>query len=120
MKKIVAALILLLAFSINTSAQDKVNSAEINASGTNTINPETKAKNLTTELTKLVSLDDNVSQGIYNLLKKKYEILDDPNATAERKAEMSRVVEAKIRAGLDTKQTDVLEKNPELLNRLIK
>lgn len=106
MKKLIAALTLLLAFSINANAQDNRSAAE-------------KAKNQASELSQFLSLDSNTTDAFARLFEQKFTILDDKTLSAERKTEMSRVVEAKIRASLDGRQIDKLEKNPELFKKLI-
>ena len=49
----------------------------------------------------------------------KQDVLLDANMSEERKSEMKRVVEAKIRATLDGEQMEKLESNPELFKRLM-
>lgn len=109
MKKIIGALVLLLAFSINANAQAKQKSETAIE----------KAKKETAELTQYLALDQTTSDNFYRLFEQKQQTLENKDLTPERKVELSRVIEAKIRATLDEKQTDKLEKNPELLNRLI-
>ena len=108
MKKIIGALILLLAFSINANAQSKKSQTASD-----------KAKKETAELTQYLSLDQTTSDNFYRLFEQKESVLETKDISAERRAELSRVIEAKIRATLDAKQTERLEKNPELFNRLI-
>jgi hypothetical protein len=111
MKKIIAALTLLLAFSINAHAQDK--------SGYVGLNSVEKAKKQTAELTEYLGLDSTMSENFFRLFEQKFTILDDKNVEAERKTELARVIEAKIRATLDGDLMARLEKNPDLLKRLI-
>ncbi|MGC4040269.1 MAG: hypothetical protein QM710_05665 [Flavobacterium sp.] len=110
MKKIIAALTLLFAFSINAHAQDKGYVGLTNGE---------KAKKQAAEISEYLGLDQTMQTNFVALFEYKIEVLNDKNATAERKAEMSKVVEAKIRGTLDGNQMDKLEKNPELLKRLI-
>ena len=108
MKKIIGALILLLAFSINANAQSKKSQTASD-----------KAKKETAELTQYLSLDQTTSDNFYRLFEQKESVLETKDISAERRAELSRVIEPKIRATLDAKQTERLEKNPDLFNRLI-
>jgi len=111
MKKIIAALTLLLAFSINANAQDK--------SGYIGLNSEEKAKKQAAELSEYLGLDQTMTKNFISLFEYKIQVLDDKNALPERKTEISRIVEAKIRGTLDGVQMEKLEKNPDLLKRLI-
>lgn len=108
MKKIIGAIVLLLAFSINANAQAKKSETAAE-----------RARQETTELTKYLSLDQTTSDNFYRLFEQKENVLETKDLSAERKAELSRVIEAKIRATLDAKQTDRLEKNPALFQKLI-
>jgi hypothetical protein len=111
MKKIIAALTLLLAFSINANAQDK--------NSLNGLNPTEKGVKQAAELSEFLGLDKTMQASFASLFEYKFQILDDKNAQPERKAEMSKVVEAKIRGTLDGNQIEKLEKNQDLFKRLI-
>jgi hypothetical protein len=108
MKKLIAALTLLLAFSINANAQDK-----------NTISAADKGKKEAAELSEYLGLDKTMNENFARLFEQKNSILEDKNLSQERKTELARVIEAKIRGTLDAKQIDKLEKNPALLKKLI-
>ena len=107
MKKIIAALTLLLAFSINANAQDK-----------NTSSAYDKAKKEAAELTEFLGLDKTQNENFARLFEQKITVLDDTNLSPERRAEFSRVVEAKIRGSLDPTQMEKLEKNTVLFKKL--
>lgn len=108
MKKLIAVITLVFAFSVNANAQDKkiVSGAE-------------KAKKEAAELTQFLNLGETQSNDFFRLFENKYRTLEQSDLSAERKVELSRVIEAKIRASLDEKQMDKLDKNPELLKKLI-
>jgi hypothetical protein len=107
MKKLIAALTLMLAFSINANAQDSKlsSSKELGQRDAN-------------DLTKLVGLNDTQSADYARLFEHKYRTLEDKNLTQERKDILAKVVEDKMRAGLNPEQTAKLEKNQELFTRL--
>ena len=107
MKKIIAALTLMLAFSINANAQDKKNTTSYDL-----------GKKQAAELTQFLGLDKTQNESFARLFEQKITILDDKNLTQERKDEFSRVIEAKIRATLDGNQMEKLEKNKELFQKL--
>ena len=98
MKKIIAALTLLLAFSLNANAQDK--------NGLDGLSSADKGKKQATELSEYLGLDQTMTHNFAMLFEQKFIITDDKNASPERKAELARVVEAKIRGTLDGNQMD--------------
>ena len=116
MKKLIAVLTLFLAFTISANAQDK--KATTSSLETSTSSLE-KGKKEAAELSEFLGLDKTMTENFSMLFEQKNTVLQDKNMSQERKTELSRVIEAKIRASLDSKQTEKLEKNPDLLKRLI-
>jgi hypothetical protein len=108
MKKLIAALTLLLAFSVNANAQDK-----------KSLTSSEKGKKEAAELTQYLALDQTMSENFVRLFEQKNSILESKDLSQERRTELTRVIEAKIRATLDAKQMDKLEKNPALFKKLI-
>ncbi len=124
MKKLIAALTLLLAFSINANAQTK-KTAVANVA-TNVANKDVKtptanelAKKDATDLTAFLKLTPTETDNFTRLFELKYTTLQDKTLSDERKLSLSRAVEAKLRASLNAEQTDKLEKNKALFTRLI-
>ena len=107
MKKLIAALTLMLAFSINANAQDK-----------NTLSAYELGKKQAAELTEFLGLDKTQNENFARLFEQKITVLEDKNLSPERRAEFSRVVEAKIRGTLDQNQMERLEKNTALFEKL--
>ena len=108
MKKLIAALTLILAFSINANAQDKYSPSSYDL-----------GKKQAAELTEYLGLDKIQNENFARLFEQKISVLDNKDLTQERKDEFSRVIEAKIRASLDSNLMDKLEKNQELFQKLI-
>lgn len=108
MKKLIAAFTLMLAFSINANAQDK-----------DTPSSYDLGKKQAAELTEFLGLDKVQEENFARLFEQKISVLDYKDLTQERKDELSRVIEAKIRASLDQNQIEKLEKNKELFQKLI-
>ena len=108
MKKLIAALTLMLAFSISANAQDK-----------SAVSSHDKGKKEAAELTQFLALSQTQNENFARLFEQKSTILEDINLSPERRAEFSRVIEAKIRASLDEKQMERLEKNTVLFEKLI-
>jgi len=117
MKKLIAAVTLMLVFSISANAQAK--KAVVKEVTETTLSPEVAAKKNADELTQFIGLKEDMTLNFERLFKMKQEVLLDKNMSDERKAEMRRVVELKIRATLDYEQMEKLDKNPELLKRLL-
>lgn len=110
MKKLIAALTLILAFSINANAQDKSYDG---------LTAAEKGVKQAAELSEYVGgLDKIQIENFAKLFEYKFQVIDDINATPERKAEMYRAVEGKIRASLDGKQLDRLERDEVFLKKL--
>ena len=108
MKKLIAALTLMLAFSINANAQDK-----------DTPSSYDLGKKQAAELTEFLGLDKVQNENFARLFEQKISILSEKDLTVERRKELSRVIDAKIRATLDQNQMERLEKNKELFEKLI-
>ena len=108
MKKLIAALTLMLAFSINANAQDK-----------DTPSSYDLGKKQAAELTEFLGLDKVQNENFARLFEQKISILSEKDLTDERRKELSRVIDAKIRATLDQNQMERLEKNKELFEKLI-
>ena len=108
MKKLIAALTLLIAFSISANAQDKKATTSHDL-----------AQKDATELATFLKLDQTSSDNFLRLFELKYTTLEDKNLSAERKKSLSSAIEAKIRATLDGAQMEKLEKNKALYTKLI-
>jgi len=107
MKKIIALLALFFAFSVNATAQENATQIEKNA------------KKDLEALIGVVKLDSNMESAIYKLFIKKHDAMSAPNMTAERKSEISSIIETKLRASLNGEQTVALEKNRAIWTQLI-
>ena len=129
MKKLIAALTLTLAFTISLNAQIKKSTtaeevteikemASVEESKKEIASVE-KSKKYAEELSAYLGLNDTQNQDFYRLFEQKNRTLEDKNISVERRKEVSRIIEAKIRASLHANQSEKLEKNPELFKRLI-
>lgn len=114
MKKLLFIFTLLFAFSISANAQNK----KI-ATVQEKIVPAEAAKKDTTDLTNLLSLNGTRSQDFYNLFLQKYETLANQELSTERRAELKKIIEAKIRASVDATEMSKIEANPTLFKRLV-
>lgn len=107
MKKFIAALTLMLAFTINANAQEKkeLTSAE-------------KAKNEAVALSQFLGLNDTQTADFQRLFEQKHKTFEDKTLSQERKAEVSRIIEMKIAATISDDQMNKLRQNKELLKEL--
>ena len=106
MRKLLAIFTFMLAFSAAANAQDKKMSAE------------ESAKLDAIKMAEALNLPATQQADFQRLFQMKHEVMNDPNMSVERKKEMARVVDLKIRASLNQEQIDKLDKNPELLAKL--
>jgi hypothetical protein len=107
MKKIFFALSLMLAFTINANAQEsKVNVQEL-------------AKKESAELAQLVGLSESQTTDFKQLFEMKHQTLSSQQLSAERRAELTNIMDRKIRASITPEQMKKLEANTELYDKLI-
>lgn len=106
MKKLIAVLTLMFAFAIGANAQDKKMSAE------------ESAKMNASALNQYVGLQGTQEADLHRLFIMNQKVMLDETMSVERKKEMARVTELKIRATLKADQMEKLDANPELLARL--
>ncbi len=106
MKKLIAVFTFMLAFAAGANAQDKKMSAE------------ESAKLDAIEMAEKLNLPATQQQDFQRLFMMKHEVMSDPNMSVERKKEMARVVDLKIRASLNAEQLQKLDSNPALLAKL--
>lgn len=104
MKKIIATLTLMLAFTITANAQKK----EV------VLTSHEKAIKETTELTKSLSLNEKQNATIASILEQKHQTLENKDLSDERKTALSQAVDAQIKATLTADQIKKLEKNTDL------
>jgi len=106
MKKIFFIFALVCAFILSANAQEK------------RLTSQEAAKKDAVELAELVGLKDNQIEDFYRLFERKYIILEDRSLSVEGKAELEKVMDAKIRATLSEKQMSILESNKAMFERL--
>lgn len=106
MKKILLVFAFFCFFAINASAQEK------------RLTSQEAAKKDAVELAELVGLKENQIEDFYRLFEVKYTTLENRSLSVEKKAELEKVMDAKIRATLNEKQMSILESNKALFERL--
>lgn len=106
MKKILAIFTFMLAFSLSAQAQDKK------------VSPESKGRQEAVELVDYLKLNSTDLESFSKLFQYKHEMMADPNLSAERKKEVSVIMERKIEGTLEPAQMEKLRANKALLEKL--
>ena len=108
MKNLLGALVLFLAFTVNASAQETFKK----------VDEKVEAKSNLAALSEIVPVQGTLSEDLFRLFEYKYRNLNE-NLSAERKVELAKIVELKLRATLSESQMKSIEAKPGLLNKLI-
>ena len=111
MKKIITSLVFLLAFTVSVNAQD-------NNTQNKKVSNQELAKSDSFDVAKLVGLDKTKTEDFTRLFEMKQEILNNPNASEERKKEIVRIVGLKIEASLDANQIQKLKSNKVVYDKV--
>ncbi|WP_309642604.1 hypothetical protein [Flavobacterium sp.] len=106
MKKIIAVVTMLLAFTVSVNAQDKKVSSQ-----------EAAQKDIAA-LSSKVTISETLKQDLLTLMVMKHDALSDATLTKEQKENASKGFEHKLLSGLSKEQREVLLKDPALLKKL--
>lgn len=107
MKNLLGALALFLAFTVNVNAQEFKKVEE-----------KVEAKLNLTALSEVISLEQGtLKQDLFRLFEYKYKNLNE-NLSADKKAELAKIIELKLRATLTDDQMKIVEKKEGLLKQL--
>ena len=121
MKKIIALFVLMLGLSFTANAQQKNQVKQANATEASS-DIRTAAKQAAVKdvaaLTEVIALDDTNKQNFMGLFEYKHLTLMQQELSAERKAILADVIEAKIKATLTPDQNEKLAKSPALVQKL--
>ena len=116
MKKLILVITLIFAVSLSSNAQEM--KAATKSEKKAEINPQVEAKLDAVKLSEYLSLDGTITEDLFRLFEMKYKTLQN-ELTPERKVELARVIEAKIRATVGDELMAKLEKNQELFKKLV-
>jgi hypothetical protein len=118
MKKLLF-IIALITFSFSANAQtSKTLSTEVKDKSV-VLSPAEAAKADAKQVQQLLGLTDSKTQDFIGLFQQKYETMAAKEFSKERRAELSRVIELKLRASLTDTQMQTLEANQDLYKKLI-
>jgi len=106
MKKIIAVVTMLLAFTINANAQDKK------------VSSKEAATNDIEALAAKVTISETLKADLLTLMTMKHDALSDQTLTKEQKASARKAYEHKLMSGLSKAQREQLLKNPDLVKKL--
>jgi len=106
MKKVIALVTLLLAFTINVNAQEKKMSAQ------------ESAKNDIMALAAKVKISESLLKDLTTLMIMKHETMSDATLSKEKKENARQAYEHKLMSGLTPEQRNQLAKYPDLLKQL--
>lgn len=106
MKKVIALVTLLLAFTMNVNAQDKKMSAQ------------ESAKNDIMALAAKVKISESLQKDLTTLMIMKHETMSDATLSKEKKENARQAYEHKLMSGLTPEQRNQLAKYPDLLKQL--
>lgn len=107
MKNLLGALILFLAFTVNASAQETFKK----------VDEKVEAKSNLAALSEVVPVQGTLSEDLFRLFEYKYRNLNE-NLSKERKVELAKMIELKLRATLTEAQMKSIESKPGLLKKL--
>ena len=120
MKKLILSVTFMLSAVVAVNAQEKktapsMNSTEIKSDDKNSkVNPKQELL----EFTKILGLKDAPNNGLYELLEYKYQVLNDPNVSPEKRKDFMLSFEEKLKATLDPKSYEKLRSKVEFYSRL--
>lgn len=118
MKKIVTVITLLLAFTISANAQSTQKSIAKDVKEVVTLSPTAAGQKDANAMADFLGLKDTQREDFARLFEMKHEIMQDANASVERKKEMARIVGLKIEASIDGTQLGKLKANTALYKQL--
>lgn len=108
MKNLLGALVLFLAFTVNASAQETFKK----------VDEKVEAKSNLAALSEVVPVQGTLSEDLFRLFEYKHKNLNE-NLSNERKTELAKIIELKLRATLTEAQMQSIEAKPGLLKKLI-
>ena len=107
MKKIIAVVTMLLAFTISANAQDKKVSSQ-----------EAAQKDIATLASK-ITLSEDLKNNLTTLMVMKHDAKSDATLTPAQKENALNAYERKLLSALNKEQQETVKKNPEFLRKLM-
>ena len=122
MKKIILSVAIMIGFATISSAQE-VKKAAIQSSVSVKSNIQDDARMNSklelNELSSIVDLSGVDTNGLYQIFEMKNQVINNPDASEERKTEMFRVFNEKLQGILGEKNYEALRSKPEFYKKII-
>ena len=116
MKKLIAVLTLLFAFTITANAQNKKAAAAPVAQ--EKVSSDAAAKKDVAALIAKVTISESLKNDMYTLMVMKHDALSNPKLTADQKEEVAQKFSRKLLSALTPEQRTQVEADSALLNQL--
>lgn len=121
MNKILIVLLVVLGFSISSSAQIKkaTTTSAIKASKTDVLSTEMQAQKNVSDLAAFMKLTPQDSENFLGLFKTKIKMYTTAGNSVEQRSEVARIIAAKIAATIDGPSFEKLKANTALFKSLV-
>ena len=123
MKKIILSVAIMIGFATISSAQEaKKNTMQVSSSDKSYSQDDTNRVNSKLELSELSSIVDLKTvdtNSLYQIFEMKNQVINNPDASEERKTEMFRVFNEKLQGILGEKNYEILRSKPEFYKKII-
>ena len=122
MKKIILSVAIMIGFATISSAQE-VKKAAIQSSVSVKSNIQDDARMNSklelNELSSIVDLSGVDTNGLYQIFEMKNQVINNPDASEERKTEVFKVFDAKLQGILGEKNYEILRSKPEVYKKMV-
>ena len=123
MKKIIFTVAIMIGFATISSAQEaKKNTMQVSSSDKSYSQDDTNRVNSKLELSELSSIVDLKTvdtNSLYQILEMKNQVINNPDASEERKTEVFKVFDAKLQGILGEKNYEILRSKPEVYKKMV-
>ena len=122
MKKIILSVAIMIGFATISSAQEAKKAAiqsSVSVKSNTQDDARMNSKLELNELSSIVDLSGVDTNGLYQIFEMKNQVINNPDASEERKTEMFRVFNEKLQGILGEKNYEILRSKPEFYKKII-
>ena len=122
MKKIILSVAIMIGFATISSAQEAKKAAiqsSVSVKSNMQDDARMNSKLELNELSSIVDLSGVDTNGLYQIFEMKNQVINNPDASEERKTEMFRVFNEKLQGILGEKKYEILRSKPEFYKKII-
>ena len=122
MKKIILSVAIMIGFATISSAQEAKKAAiqsSVSVKSNMQDDARMNSKLELNELSSIVDLSGVDTNGLYQIFEMKNQVINNPDASEERKTEMFRVFNEKLQGILGEKNYEILRSKPEFYKKII-